>query len=90
MFTIKNSASFSQDIKRQARRGKDIVKFMNVVLRLATGTPLPPSFRDHALAGKYAGYRDCHIDPDWVLVYAICDSELYLFRTGAHADILGE
>ena len=89
MLTLEQSTKFSQDIKRLAKRGKDIVKLIKVIVLLTTKTPLPPNYRDHALKGELLGFRDCHIEPDWLLLYAIDDNELYLSRTGTHADLFG-
>jgi len=54
---------------------------------LAEGAPLPPRYRDHALSGDWKHFRDCHIDPDWLLIYKIDGNDLYLTRTGTHADL---
>ncbi len=78
-----------KDLKLLARRGKDMSKFETVVNMLAAGECLPESYRDHCLTGDWHGYRDCHIEPDWLLLYCI-DGEaliLELTRTGSHADL---
>lgn len=71
------------------RRGKDIDKLETVVQMLANGTALPPQYRDHALAGDLVGFRDCHIENDWVLLYKIQNDVLILTLadTGTHSDL---
>ncbi|MDR1377371.1 MAG: type II toxin-antitoxin system YafQ family toxin [Synergistaceae bacterium] len=64
MLTLGQSAKFSQDVKRQARRGKDIVKIINVIVWLMNETPLPPNYEDHPLKGDLEGFRDCHIEKE--------------------------
>jgi mRNA interferase YafQ len=73
-----------------AKRGKDMKRFEAVVDSLSSGKSLPPKNRDHALTGNWRGYRDCHIEPDWVLIYRIDGHELILelTRTGTHVDLL--
>jgi mRNA interferase YafQ len=87
MLTLDQSAKFSHDVKRMARRGKDIVKIINVIMCLMNETPLPPNHEDHSLKGDLEGFRDCHIEPDWLLIYEIRDKILYLSRTGTHSDL---
>ena len=71
------------------KRGYDEEKLWAVVDKLAAGVPLPPKNRDHALTGNYLGSRECHIEPDWLLVYEIWNDELLLvlIRTGTHSDL---
>jgi mRNA interferase YafQ len=69
------------------RRGKDLAKLRNVVETLRNRQALDPGRRDHALTGDWSGYRDCHIDPDWILIYERTDAELRLMRTGTHSDL---
>jgi len=68
------------------RRGKNPEKIKEVILALASGTPLDSRYKDHALLGSYSGFRDCHIDPDWLMIYRIESDTLYLERTGSHSD----
>ena len=74
------------------KRGADIGKLETVVALLAAGEALPPQYRDHALTGDMAGTRDCHVTPDWILLYRIEEDVLVLVltRTGTHADIFGK
>ncbi len=76
-----------KDLKRLQKQGKDMRKFKAVVHQLLTGQPLPPRYRDHALTGNWAGFRDCHIEPDWLLIYQITSTELILVRSGYHSDL---
>ena len=84
MLTIKFQAAFRRDYKRIVRRGYDVRLLENVVQLLAEEKPLPEKNRDHALSGDYIGCRECHITPDWLLIYQIYEEELYLLlsRTG--------
>ena len=89
MLTIKYEAGFKKDYKRIVKRGYDISLLENVIEHLANQVPLPKKYRDHGLSGNYAGFRECHITPDWLLIYQIDDHELilYLTRTGSHSDL---
>ena len=87
MRSVWQSTQFLRDVKRMKKRGKDIGKLQAVVFRLQMGLPLEPRCRDHALAGEWLPCRDCHIEPDWLLIYEIYPDELRLVRTGTHADI---
>ena len=83
------SSRFRKDLNRAVSRGYDMSLLDKVVKTLATEKPLPPKHRDHALSGDYAGCRECHIAPDWLLVYEIDKGvlALYLTRTGTHSDL---
>ena len=89
MLTIKYQTTFKKDYKRIVKRGYDIRLLEEVISILANQEPLPEKFRDHSLLGKYTGCRECHITPDWLLIYEIDGDELilYLTRTGAHSDL---
>jgi mRNA interferase YafQ len=69
------------------RRGKNPEKIKEVILVLASGNTLDIRYKDHALSGKLSGFRDCHIDPDWLMIYRIEADTLYLERTGSHSDL---
>ena len=79
--------TFKMGVKRMKKRGKDSAKFLEVIEVLAAGEVLPSVYRDHTLSGNWAGWNDCHIEPDWLLIYKLSDEELILGRTGTHADI---
>ena len=87
MLTPIRSGAFKRDVKRAQKRGKDMAKLRALLLLLIEGRPLPPSYQDHPLMGDWKGYRDVHIEPDWVLIYRVAGDELRLARTGAHADV---
>jgi mRNA interferase YafQ len=81
------TGQFRRDVKRAWRRGKDMAKLRDAIDRLVAGERLPPRFNDHPLVGQWSSYRDCHIEPDWLLIYKIDGDELILARTGSHADL---
>lgn len=89
MLTIKYQAAFKKDYKRIVKRGYDMRLLKKVIELLANQKPLPEKNRDHQLSGDYAGCRECHITPDWLLIYEVADEELilYLTRTGSHSDL---
>lgn len=89
MLTIKYQAAFKKDYKRIVKRGYDMRLLEKVIEMLANQKPLPEKNRDHQLSGDYAGCRECHITPDWLLIYEVADEELilYLTRTGSHSDL---
>lgn len=89
MLTIKIHSSFKKDYKRVVKRGYDTKKLMSVIDLLVHQKELPDYYKDHALAGEYRGCRECHITPDWLLIYEIDGSDLilYLTRTGSHSDL---
>lgn len=80
-------AQFRRDIKLAQRRGKETSKLRELILLLAEGKPLPARYQDHPLAGDWKHYRDCHLEPDWLLIYKIDGDDLYLVRTGTHSDL---
>ena len=87
MKSLSQTRLFAKDIKRMAKRGKDLAKMQRIVTLLAHGESLDPRFRDHPLRGEWTGSRDCHVEPDWVLIYSVDEKSLRLERTGAHADL---
>jgi len=89
MYEIVLSNSFKRDLKLLKKRGYDLSLMQRVVDTLAAGEGLDGKYRDHELTGNYRGFRECHITPDWLLIYRIDHGELLLFltRTGTHADL---
>ena len=89
MLDIVPSNRFKRDLKTAIKRGYRIDLLETVVELLATGRALPEKYKDHVLSGEYGGCRECHITPDWLLVYQIRENELILFlsRTGTHSDL---
>ena len=82
------TSQFRKDYKRAIKRGKGIAKLDDIIRKLATGQPLDIRHRDHALVGNWASFRECHIEPDWLLIYRIESDGLVLtlVRTGTHGD----
>lgn len=89
MYNVLPSNTFRKELKTMIKRGYDISLLDEVVNKLANGEELPERNRDHALTGNYKGCRECHIKPDWLLIYQIENEELilYLTRTGTHSDL---
>ena len=87
-YDIKPTHKFQKDLKRIAKRGLDVSLLTDIIKLLANGQSLPESNRDHALRGGFSGCRECHIAPDWLLIYEIDEVNLYLYltRTGTHSD----
>lgn len=79
--------TFERDLKRMLRRGKDPAKIKFVLAGLIEGVILDSRFRDHKLAGPFIGRRECHVEPDWLLIYKLLEEELVFERTGSHADL---
>ncbi len=89
MYRIIPTTRYKKDLVRMIKRGYNPDLMDLVVSKLAAGAPLEPKYRDHELKGEYIGYRECHITPDWLLIYQITEQELilYLTRTGSHSDL---
>ena len=89
MLRVMPSTRFRRDLKAAARRGCDFDLLSEVVNTLAAQKPLPEKNKDHALSGDYDGCRECHIAPDWLLIYQTDEKalKLYLMRTGTHSDL---
>ncbi len=87
MLNVRYSTRFKKDFKTCVKRGNQMVLLQQAIDTLRIPAPLPAKNRDHNLIGKYAGYRECHIEPDWLLIYKQTDTELLLDRTGTHADL---
>ena len=89
LLVVRQSAAFRRDIRRLARQGADVSKLEMIVELLVAKTPLEPRHRDHGLSGDWKGFRDCHVQSDWVLVYRVEGNELQLARTGSHSELFG-
>lgn len=89
MLKIIRSNRFVKDLKLALKRGYNLEELSKVVEMLASRIKLPSKYKDHALCGEYTNFRECHIKPDWLLIYHIDDEELelLLFRTGTHSDL---
>ncbi len=90
MMVLKTTGKFRRDYKRCKKRGMDMRLLEDVINTLLAGEPLEEKYRDHGLAGQYAGHRECHILPDWLLIYYVGNETLVLtaVRTGTHSDLL--
>lgn len=88
-YHVRPTKKFQKDLKRVQRRGYDLSLLTEILQKLANGESLPEKNRDHLLTGNFSGCRECHITPDWLLVYEIYEEELllYLTRTGTHSDL---
>ena len=86
-YRIERTTQFKKDFKLAEKQGMDMTKLADAVRLLADGEMLPREYLDHELQGKYKGYRECHIEPDWLLLYKITESVLVLslVRTGSHS-----
>ena len=89
MLEVNTSTQFRRDLRLCNKRGYKLNLLQAVVDTLRIPRPLPERNRDHVLNGKYNGFRECHILPDWLLTYRIEGNTLYLDRTGTHADLFG-
>ena len=87
MKEISRTSQFKRDVKRLQRQGRDLEKLRRVLEALVKGERPAARYRDHVLVGQYKGTRECHIGPDWLLVYESAESEIVLIRTGSHSDL---
>ena len=87
MKPVIQTSQFKRDIKRLKKRGKNLEKLGSVIRLLADDRPLEEKHRDHALIGRWSGSRDCHIEPDWILIYRNEPESLFLERSGSHSDL---
>jgi mRNA interferase YafQ len=78
---------FYKDMKQSVKRGKDLIKIKAVMFDLICENPLPPKNNDHPLTGNYIGHRECHIEPDWLLIYIYHANEIRFVRNGTHSDL---
>ena len=90
MLTPVRSSQFRRDVKRIEKRGKDLTKLRALLALLLERASLPERYHDHPLKGEWIGYRDVHVEPDWLLIYRIAGDELHLVRTGTHSDLFEE
>ena len=88
-YPIKFTSQFKKDFKLVKKQNKNVEKLYSVIEKLAEGKKLEEKFRDHSLTGNYKGCRECHIEPDWLLIYEIVDDVLVLVlsRTGSHSEL---
>lgn len=88
-YNVIPTGRFQKDLKKAEKRGLNLSLLSDVIKMLAKGEKLPHRYKDHALTGNYEGCRECHIQPDWLLIYEIFENDLilYLTRTGSHSDL---
>ena len=89
MLSIRDKRSFRRDYRKLRSSGKNLSKLAVVIDTLAAGEELAEHYRDHALIGNYLGCRECHVSPDWLLIYQVTETELILIRTGSHSELFG-
>ncbi len=87
MLEVVRSNAFKRDLRRALKRGKDLRKLDSVVTALQQQQVLPQRYADHLLRGNWVGHRECHLEPDWLLIYRLQDDVLVLERTGTHTDL---
>lgn len=89
-YTIKHSVKFKKNYKLARKRGLDVSILKEIIIKSGNGIPLDEKYKDHALKGNWKGFRECHIQPGWLLIYLIEDDilTLTLVDTGTHADLL--
>jgi mRNA interferase YafQ len=87
MKTIRRTSQLKRDVRRMLRQGREVEKLKRVLEALGKGEPLAAKHRDHVLVGQYKGTRECHIEPDWLLIYELGEAEIVLIRTGSHSDL---
>lgn len=87
MLSIVYRKKFRKDLDRMIRRGKNPEKIKEVIRHIVTGIPLDIKYKDHPLSGDFQGFRDCHIEPDWIMIYRVESDTLYLEVTGTHSDL---
>lgn len=88
MLNLSFSTAYKRDLKLCKKRGYNLNLLNAIINTLLIPAPLPVKNCDHNLSGNHAGERECHITPDWLLIYRVNNNELYLIRTGTHADLL--
>lgn len=86
-YTLKQSNKFYKDLEKCKRKNLDLVKLNLIVELLVNSKKLPYRSKDHSLKGDYVSLRECHIEPDWLLIYRVKDNVVYLYRTGSHSDL---
>jgi mRNA interferase YafQ len=87
MLLLNRTSKFKSDYKRAKKQNRDISKLEEIIISLSNKESLDNKYKDHPLSGKLKKYRDCHIEPDWILMYGITDYELNLIRLGSHTEL---
>ncbi len=87
MKTLTRSARFKRQIKALLKKHYSESKLKDVLCLLANGRPLPQKYKDHSLVGNWSGFRECHIESNWLLIYSLTETEVILIATGTHDDL---
>ncbi|MGI0479177.1 type II toxin-antitoxin system YafQ family toxin [Geminocystis sp. CENA526] len=87
MLKIHRTSQFKKDFKKAVKSGKEIKLLVEIIEKFVRKEPLPTKNRDHNLSGNYADFRECHIQPDWLLIYKYDEETLFLTRMGSHSDL---
>lgn len=87
MKEIRFANRFKKELKLMQKWGKNPDRFAEIMKFLERGIPLPEKFKDHKLQGEFKNFRDCHIEPDWILIYSVSENEVIFERTGTHSDL---
>ena len=87
MKAIWRTSQFKRDVNRMQRQGRELENLKRVLETLVKGESLATKYQDHVLVGQYKGTRECHIEPDWLLIYELAETEIVLIRTGSHSDL---
>ena len=88
-YEVRFTSRFKRDVKAAQRQGKDLTKLFEIIEKLSSGEILEERYRDHELSGRYRGKRECHVEPDWLLIYERSEDVLVLllYRLGSHSDL---
>lgn len=89
MLPIRPANQFKKDLKKAKKQGHDLKALQHILEKLADQKPLPSSCKDHKLTGNWQDFRECHIEPDWLLIYTVTDDELRPVRIGTHSELFG-
>jgi len=87
MLPVRPTSKFRKDLKKAAKQGRNLERLQQILKKLAVPEPLPAKFQDHKLKGEWCDFRECHLEPDWLLIYTITDFELRPARLGTHSEL---
>lgn len=87
MLVLRVTGRFKKDLKKAVKQGKGVAVLDEIVEKLRAGSDLEEKYRDHALGGDFVNHRECHIRPDWLLIYKVTKNDLILVRTGSHSEL---
>lgn len=87
MLPVRPTSRFKKDLKKAIRQGRKLTLLHDILNKLSIPEPLPAKYKDHKLKGEWRDFRECHIEPDWLLIYTITDFELRPTRLGSHSEL---